>query len=56
MVPPALREVERLVRFERAQRKLKRTGPSDPEWVPTLEIQLHVNVFYPVTLQREIFQ
>lgn len=51
MVPSALPEAQQHIRFDRAQRK-----PSDPELVLTLEIQLYVSVFYPVTLQCEVFQ
>lgn len=56
MVPSALHEGQQHIRFDRAQRKQKRAGPSDPELVLTLEIQLYVSVFYPVTLQCDMFQ
>lgn len=56
MMPSALHEAQQHIRFDRAQRKHKRTGPSDPELLLTPEILLYVSVFYPVTLQCEVFQ
>lgn len=56
MVPSALCEAEKAINFGNIQNKPVRMRPGDPELVPTLQIRCHVNVFFPVTLQRETFQ